>query len=133
MQLVRITAASQRGDLRSLSNSGQSVSPFELFLIEGGNALVGLRWMKIKAYLPLQRIIFFRQCYFFTFFVKMHAECKLLSLVLVQVFQSQKGPVGENVNVQFVTPYLAIINGMIKEGEKKNVLAFLATLHLSEQ
>lgn len=26
---------------------------------------------------------------------------------------------GENVNVQFVTPYLAIINGMIKEGEKK--------------
>lgn len=40
---------------------------------------------------------------------------------------------GENVNVQFVIPYLAIINGMIKEGEKKNVLAFLATLHLSEQ
>lgn len=75
MQLVRVTAPSQRNELHSLSNSGQSASPFELFLIEGGNALVALMWTKIKEHLPLQCIIFSQHgCFLMTFPPKMHAQ-----------------------------------------------------------
>lgn len=118
MQLVRVTALSQRSELHSLSNSGQSASPFELFLIEGGNALVALMWTKIKELLPLQRIIFFQHgCFLMTFPPKMHAQTAsfLMPCASTRCFE------GKGVVLWGTLLYFALCNTLLarKHGQRE--------------